>query len=127
MTLVPTGLAGRRVLVVEDELMIAEMWETVLLDAGCEVVGPFPRVGLALRAIAREPNIDAGLLDVRLHGETIGPVADALAARGIPFLFMTGYGVDGLPEPHRGRPVLTKPCLLRAMLAALAQLFAAAR
>ena len=115
-------LAGLRVLVVEDELMIAALWETVLTEAGCEVVGPFARVRLALQAIAREPAIDAALLDVQLHGETVLPVADALAERGVPFLFATGYGADGAPARYCDRPVLTKPCPLRLVTSALMRL-----
>jgi CheY-like chemotaxis protein len=123
----PPVLDGRRILVVEDELMIADMWGMALVEAGCKIVGPFPRVGLALGAIARETVIDAAVLDVQVRGENVLPVADALAEQGIPFLFTTGYGPSGVPAPHRGRPILTKPCSLMTFLSALAELLGAAR
>lgn len=119
-----TVLLGRRVLVVEDELMIAALWESMLVDAGCEVLGPFPRIAAALRCIAEGSAIDAALLDVQLHGESVLPVADALAARAVPFLFTTGYGAEGVPAGYRNRTVLTKPCPLRIVLASVAQLIA---
>jgi CheY-like chemotaxis protein len=118
-------LLGRRILVVEDELMIAALWETILIEAGCAVLGPFPRIAPALHCIAEEPLIDAALLDVQLHGATVLPVAEALDSHGVPFLFATGYGAAGVPAPFRDRPVLTKPCPLRTLLAELAQLIAA--
>jgi DNA-binding response OmpR family regulator len=124
-TMSSTLLLGRRILVVEDELMIADLWENILAAAGCTVLGPFPRIAPALHSIAGEPTIDAALLDVRLHGETILPVAEALAARDVPFLFATGYGADGVPAGFRDRPILTKPCPMRTVLAAVAQLIAA--
>jgi DNA-binding response OmpR family regulator len=118
-------LLGRRVLVVEDELMIADLWEGILTAAGCAVLGPFSRLAPALVCISAESAIDAALLDVQLHGETILPVAEALAARDVPFLFATGYGAGGVPARFRDRPILTKPCPMRAVLAAVAQLIAA--
>jgi DNA-binding NtrC family response regulator len=120
----PPLLTGRRVLIVEDELMIAELWEMALKDAGCEVLGPFPRIDPALRAIAAT-RIDAALLDVNLRGETVLPVAAALAEQRVPFLFVTGYGPSGVPAPYRDRPVLTKPCPLPTLLAAFVELVGA--
>jgi DNA-binding NtrC family response regulator len=115
------------VLIVEDELMIAEVWEMALADAGCEIVGPFPRVGAALHAIAQDTRIDAALLDVHLHGKTVLPVAVALAKRDIPFVFMTGFGPPGVPAQYRDRPVLTKPCPLPILLGTFAELVEADR
>lgn len=101
-------LEGLRVLVVEDELLVAMSLEEVLRDAGCVVVGPVPRVERALKA-AREEAIDIALLDVNLAGERVYPVAEVLTQRRVPFLFMTGYGQEMLPAEHAGQPVLGKP------------------
>jgi len=120
----PRLLTGRRVLIVEDELMIAELWEMALTDAGCEVLGPFPHIDPALRAIATA-KIDAALLDVNLRGRTVLPVAAALAERRVPFLFVTGYGPAGVPAPYRDRPVLTKPCPLPTLITAFVELVSA--
>jgi CheY-like chemotaxis protein len=101
-------LKGVRVLVVEDEMAISLLIEDMLLDFGCEVVGPVDRVSAALR-IAGSNGIDVAILDVNLAGEPIYPVVDALAARNVPFVFSTGYGTAGVAEEHRHRPVLDKP------------------
>jgi len=116
-----SALAGRRILVVEDEMLIAMVVEAVLDDAGCEIVGPIGRLAPAVESAEREA-IDAALLDVNLHGEEVFPVAEALAARNIPFVFVTGYGAGGLPPRFRGSPVLTKPYRAAAIVAALAAL-----
>ena len=93
-------LAGKRVLVVEDEWLVAMLVEDMLTDAGCVVIGPFSRVTEGLSA-ARVETLDIALLDVNVAGEQVFPVAHALERRGIPFLFMTGYGHAALP---RDRP-----------------------
>jgi CheY-like chemotaxis protein len=111
-------LAGRRILVVEDEMLVVMVVEAVLDDAACQIVGPFGRLSQALKS-AQEDVIDAALLDVNLHGERVFPVADALAARNIPFVFVTGYGAGGLPSRFEDSPVLTKPYRAAAVLAAL--------
>jgi CheY-like chemotaxis protein len=97
-----------RILVVEDEMLVAMNIEDMLLDLGHEVAGIASRLGPAL-SLAGEANIDAAMLDVNLAGENSFPVADLLAARGIPFVFATGYGRQGLEERHRDRPLLQKP------------------
>ena len=101
-------LAGRRILVVEDEAMIALLIEDVLSDLGTTVVGPVARVDEAL-ALARSAEIDLAALDLNLGGDPVYPVAEALAARSIPFVFMTGYGQLGIAEPWRSRPSIAKP------------------
>jgi CheY-like chemotaxis protein len=113
-----SALAGRRILVVEDEMLVAMVLETMLDDAACRIVGPFGRLAQAL-ASAQRDDIDAALLDVNLHGEQVFPVADALAVRNIPFIFVTGYGAGGLPRRFKDRPTLTKPYRAAAVLAAL--------
>jgi CheY-like chemotaxis protein len=101
-------LNGLHVLVVEDEAAISLLLEDMLLDFGCEVVGPAARLSAALDAVTKE-HIDIAILDVNLAGEPIYPVAEALEARSIPFVFSTGYGSQGIKDAYRDRPVLQKP------------------
>ena len=84
-------LKEKRILVVEDEALIAVMVEDMLSEMGCSVVGPAATIESAL-ALARSEQLDGAILDVNVRGERIDPVADALAARGVPVLFATGYG-----------------------------------
>ncbi|WP_437795863.1 response regulator [Sorangium sp. So ce693] len=105
------GLEGLRVLIVEDEPMIASSLEDVLTDLGCVVVGPALNMKDAMR-LARAAEIDGASLDVNIAGEKVYPVADILSERGIPFVFLTGYGKAGLRESDLSRPVLQKPCSL---------------
>ena len=101
-------LSGRRVLVVEDEMIVAWLLEDMLADLGCAVVGPAARVNQALAMLDAEA-IDAAVLDVNLNGQKSYPVAAALAARGGPFVFSTGYNKDSLPNSYQSFPVLQKP------------------
>ena len=116
-------LSGRRVLVVEDESLVAMLLETILEDMGCTPVGPASNVDEG-EAIARDTvDLDAALLDVNLAGRQVFPVAAVLKARGVPFVFSTGYGESGLPDEWRGNPTIQKPftegaireALMRAM------------
>ncbi|MGH6737052.1 MAG: response regulator [Methyloceanibacter sp.] len=115
-------LEGLRVLVVEDEALIALQLEDMLTELGCAVVGPASRVAQALQLLDGE-KVDAAVLDLNIAGELVYPVADALAHRGLPYIFATGYGVEGLTERYRDRPVLEKPFprrdLRKAMLDSL--------
>ena len=97
-----------RVLLVEDEPLIAMDFEDALIAMGLMVLGPAGSVADALDLL-QDPDIDGAFLDVNLRGERATAVADALSARNIPFVFTSGYGRGGLPEAHRGRPFLTKP------------------
>ena len=101
-------LAGKRVLVVEDEWLVAMLIEDVLADAGCFVVGPFARVPAALAA-AQTVWVDVALLDVNVAGEQVFAVAHALEARGVPFLFLTGYGEKALPRDRPEWDACAKP------------------
>ena len=101
-------LSGRRVLVVEDEMIVAWLLQDMLADLGCAVVGPAARVYQALAMIDAEA-IDAAVLDVNLNGQKSYPVADALAARGMPFVFSTGYETESLPNAYQRLPLLQKP------------------
>ncbi|WP_246148133.1 response regulator [Skermanella pratensis] len=96
------------ILVVEDELLVAMVIENILEDLGAGLIGPATSVGQAIELV-EAGGFGGALLDVSLGGERIDPVADALAAKGIPFIFTTGHGADALPEEHRERPILTKP------------------
>jgi CheY-like chemotaxis protein len=115
------SLTGRRILVVEDEALVAMLVEDALLDAGCEVIGPVATVAEALALLAGT-RPEAAVLDLNLAGETSTPVADALAGLGVPFVVATGYGAAGLPAEHRDVPVLAKPYDPAELTAALARL-----
>jgi DNA-binding NtrC family response regulator len=93
---------------VEDEMLVAWLLEDMLADLGCAVVGPASSVNQALAMIDVEA-IDAAVLDVNLNGQMSYPIADALAARGVPFVFSTGYDKDTLLDGYRTFPVLQKP------------------
>ncbi len=102
------GLDGLRVLVVEDEMLVSMLVEDMLMEFGCDIVGPAPDLDQAM-ALADTAELDAAILDVNVGGRQIFPVADRLKDRGIPFAFASGYGEAGLIEAHRGTPVLQKP------------------
>ena len=96
-------------LVVEDESLVAMLLETILEDMGCTPVGPASNIDEG-EALARdEAALDAALLDVNVAGRQVFPVAAALKARGVPFVFSTGYGEGGLPDEWRGNPTIQKP------------------
>lgn len=122
------ALQGRRVLVIEDESLVAMLLETILEDMGCAVVGPESNIDDGLTAATTEGGLDAALLDVNVAGREVFPVAEALKARGVPFVFSTGYGEAGLPEHWRGYPTIQKPftegairdALMKAMSISLA-------
>lgn len=101
-------LAGCRVLVVEDEVLIALEIQDMLQDFGCEVVGPVGKLETALELAGNE-KVDAAILDVTIRGGKVFPVADILLARNIPFVLASGYGDWALPEAMRDQPRLTKP------------------
>ena len=98
-------LAGRTVLVVEDEAIIAVMIADVLNELGATVLGPAGSLQQAL-ALADDPRIEAAILDVNLRGERVAPIAARLFDRGIPFAFATGYGSspEGLGRTRRFSP-----------------------
>ena len=102
-------LRDRRVLVVEDEYMLARDLCGELEGAGAVVVGPAPNVEGALALIASERRIDVAALDVNLRGELAFPVADALSARGVPFVFVTGYEDKALFAGYAEVPRCEKP------------------
>ena len=97
-------MAATRILVVEDEFLIALDIAGVLEQAGLAVIGPAGTVGDALQAIEQE-EVHGALLDAHLAGEPVGCIADALKARGIPFAFVSGYGREQLAAGAPGRAV----------------------
>ena len=99
---------GNRVLLVEDEILVAMMMKDILTELGFSVVGPFSRLGEAMVAAVHE-DINAGIIDVNLGGEFVYPVADVLAARNIPFVFITGYGVESIDSRFGYVPIVKKP------------------
>ena len=101
-------LDGLRVLVVEDEMMVAMLIEDMLGDLGCTVIGPASRLDEAIE-LTNKSEFDCAVLDVNLGGQPIFPLADILRSKGKPFAFATGYGDAGLREVDRGSPVLQKP------------------
>ncbi|TFL17413.1 HWE histidine kinase domain-containing protein [Jannaschia formosa] len=119
----PASLAGRRILVAEDEEFVAEETAEALRAAGCTVVGPFPTLARALMAAVSE-ELDAAVLDVNLGGDLIWPAAMALAARDIPIAFATGYVRDlQAPPQFADAPWIEKPLLPHRLLSAVAGLF----
>ena len=114
-----------RVLVVEDEMLPAMLLESMLTALGCVVVGPAARVGKALELL-RTAAPDAVILDVNLGGQPAYPLAAVLQARGVPFVFVTGYGRAQLPAEWRAAPLLAKPFTQAQLAASVAELLATA-
>jgi CheY-like chemotaxis protein len=101
-------VSGNRLLLVEDEALTGMMMSDMLTELGFEVIGPFGRVADAMAAVGREV-FQAAVLDVNLDGEMVYPVADAVLARGVPFVFVTGYSAEGIDRRFAQVPVLQKP------------------
>ncbi|HEY0205897.1 MAG TPA: response regulator [Acetobacteraceae bacterium] len=104
----PTSLAGRRILVVEDDMLIAVLIEEALQELGCTVVGPVGRLDAALHLAGNEA-LDAAILDVNIRGGLVYPVAERLRSRSVPIALASGYGDWALPAAFRDQPRLTKP------------------
>ena len=113
-----------RVLVVEDEYLIRMLVEDMLADLGYAVAAAVGTMAEASE-LAATGDFSAAILDVNLDGNEIFPVADILSGRGVPFVFVTGYGERSLPEPYRDRPALQKPFQADQLGAALGSLLAA--
>lgn len=116
--------AGHRILVVEDEFLIRMLLEDMLADLGYALAGVAGRLDEATQ-LAKTADFDLAILDVNLDGQDVYPVADLLSSRGVPFMFVTGYGGRGLPEKYRSRPTLQKPFQLDELNKTLAQLLPA--
>jgi DNA-binding response OmpR family regulator len=116
------SLAGKRILVVEDEYYIAADLRQLLLDAGAEVVGPVSNVPAGLHMVDSQ-DLDAAVLDINLDGTMSFPIADRLQQAGVPHAFMTGYDGWALPEAHRATTHLAKPFTLSSVIACVRSLF----
>ena len=115
-----SGVRGMKVIIVEDAILLAMELEAGLADAGAQVVGCAGSLEEAMALI--DVPMNAAVLDCNLHGVSVGPMAAALAARGVPFLFATGYGENqGAPEGFDA-PIVRKPYDVRQIAAALAEL-----
>ena len=101
-------LSSRRVLIVEDEILILMMIEDMLTDLGCESIAVASKVDQAI-ALVEGQVFDAAMLDINLNGIPSYPIADALTARGVPYFFSTGNGVKDMKEGYRDQDVLKKP------------------
>lgn len=103
------SLSGRRVLVVEDDYLIAQDIVRRFRAAGAEIVGPAPTVEQALTLVAGTERLDGAVLDINLREEMAYPVADALLARGVPLVFATGYDAGTIPARYADVPCCEKP------------------
>jgi DNA-binding response OmpR family regulator len=112
-----TTLSGKRVLVVEDEAMIAAMVEEMLAELGAVVVGPAGTIERGL-SLATDEQLDAALLDVNIRSARVDPVAAVLFSRGVPVVFATGYGQSAVNGSRRG-PILEKPYTQEKLASAL--------
>jgi CheY-like chemotaxis protein len=125
--LAPRLLEGLRVLVVEDNLLLAEVTKILLEESGCEVVGPAGWLQRGLELAGQEP-LDGAILDINLHGEMSFPIAEVLHRRGVPFIFVTGYEDRSIvPMAFRSAPRLDKPAPEEHLIEAMVATFTAQR
>jgi CheY-like chemotaxis protein len=103
-----TVLSGNRLLLVEDETLVGMMMKDTLTELGFEVVGPYSTMKAATAAVNTE-KFDGAILDVNLAGELIYSLAEIVERRGLPFIFVTGYGSDGIDSRFAKVPILQKP------------------
>lgn len=112
-------LAGRRILIVEDEYFLADDLRQILSEQNAEVLGPVPTMAEALAVIHNDQPIDCAVLDVNLGGKAVFPISVALMERKIPFLFATGYGDSQIPNQFSNIVRLEKPFISSALISAL--------
>ena len=103
------ALAGLSVFVIEDESLVLVNLEDMLEEMGCRLVGPAMRLDQAEAMLEQAAAADIAILDVNIGGRAVFPFAEKLAGRGVPLVFATGYGRDGLPPEWQGATVLGKP------------------
>jgi DNA-binding response OmpR family regulator len=123
MSDLPERSGGLRILVVEDEMLIAEMIAETLRDAGCEVVGPATSLEPG-KTLANNADLDGAFLDINLVGKVSFAIADILMQRGIPVAFLTGYQDATIPELYRHCARLSKPFQLHELMALAQRHFA---
>lgn len=119
MTFNGVSLTGRRVLVVDDNFHIATAMARLLKTRGAEIIGPIGSVEDALALIAESEHIDGAVLDINLRGETVYPVVDALRARDVPHVFMTGYDQGSIHPAYANVPCMQKPVAADHLMQAL--------
>jgi DNA-binding NtrC family response regulator len=102
-------LTGRHILLVEDDYMLARALVSLLETWNATILGPVATTERALALMGQTDRIDLAVIDVNLRGETSFALADDLIARGVPHIFMTGYGASTIPERYRGAAILQKP------------------
>lgn len=117
--MVEAVLRDCRVLLAEDDYFIADAMQMALEDAGAVVLGPVASVSEALALLDREREVDRAVLDVNLDGERVYPVAEVLQARGVRFVFATGYDAADVPPAYRDVPRCEKPVEARVIVRAL--------
>lgn len=117
--LAAASLAERRILVVEDEYMIADELVSLLVRAGAKVVGPVASVDDALHLLATEHELDAAVLDVNLLGKMVWPVVEELLERGVPLVLSTGYDISAIPARYARILRCEKPIVGREFTLAL--------
>jgi len=110
--------AGRRVLLVEEEALLRVLLADMLIELGYEIAAETGSLGEAM-TLARDADFDLAILDVLMNGEVSYPVAEIVAARGLPFMFASGLSPGELPGKHRSRPLLRKPFQIETLRAAL--------
>jgi len=113
------SIAGRHILIVEDDVFVAEGLKLYLEAEEAVVLGPVASVVAAIDLLAACQRLDGAALDVNLEGTLAFPVADALSERGVPFVFMTGYGAESIPGRFASVPTCTKPFQLADLVALL--------
>lgn len=123
MTGLNGGLRGRRVMVLEDDVLIAMDMEDFLLGEGCQVVGPISNVEAALETV-ETGELDGAVVDLNLRGELSVPVIEALKSRGLPVIVCSGYAeLTGVQDMLKDVPMVPKPCDFQALSRLLAEKF----
>lgn len=115
----PVSCAHLRILVVEDDFLLAEDMKTELQKMGILVIGPAPSVAEALRLLDAALVVDGAILDIDLQGELSFPIADALRERAIPFVYATGQNPTTIPEAYQSVPCFAKPASVREVVKAV--------